>query len=151
VRYAEHGVKLDPKIELLVERAATELASLRTLASDGEAPVRWHDPCQLGRGLGVYEAPRAVLTRVLGRAPDEFDTRREKASCSGGGGLLPVTMPETARTIAETRVAEHARSGGGRVVTACASSLVSMRKAHGDVDDIVTWIARAARSWSGRR
>jgi Fe-S oxidoreductase len=147
VRYPEHGVKLDAKIELLVERAAQELASLGTLADPGKKPVRWHDPCQLGRGLGVYEAPRAVLTRALGRAPEEFDTRRERGSCSGGGGLLPITMPETARTIAETRLAEHARSGGGRVVTACASSLVSMRKAHGEVDDLVTWIARAARPW----
>lgn len=156
VRYPEHGVKLEAKIELLVERAAQELMSLETLA-DTNVRVRWHDPRQLGRGLGVYEAPRAVLTRVLGRAPEEFETRREKASCAGAGGLLPVTMPETARTIAETRMAEHARAGGGRVVTGCASSLISMRKARGGdgesaassspaaVDDIVTWIARAAR------
>ncbi|MGO8996830.1 MAG: (Fe-S)-binding protein [Polyangiaceae bacterium] len=151
VRYREHGVSLDAKVELVVELAAQELASLRTVADANDkgsdranAPVRWHDPCQLGRGLGVYEAPRAVLTRALGRAPDEFDTRRERGTCSGGGGLLPVTMPETSRTIAETRLAEHARSGGGRVVTACASSLLSMRKAGGLVDDIVTWIARAA-------
>ena len=77
----------------------------------------------------MYEAPRAVLTRALGRAPEEFDTRREKADLLGRRGLLPVTMPETSRTIAETRLGEHARSGGGRVVTACASSLISMRKA----------------------
>jgi Fe-S oxidoreductase len=119
--------------------------SLGTLAHSNES-VRWHDPCQLGRGLGVYEAPRAVLTRVLGHAPEEFDTRRERASCSGAGGLLPVTMPETARGIAATRLAEHERAGGGRVVTGCASSLIAMRKAGGGkVDDIVTWIARAAR------
>jgi Fe-S oxidoreductase len=143
-RYPQHGVKLGAKVELLVERAAEELGSLEEV-SGASGPVRWHDPCQLGRGLGVYEAPRAVLTRALGRAPEEFDNRREKGACSGGGGLLPVTMPETARTIAETRLAEHSRAGGGRVVTACASSLLSLRKARGDVDDLVTWIARAAR------
>jgi Fe-S oxidoreductase len=148
-RYPQHGVKLEAKVELVVERAAEELGTLEGVGS-GSEPVRWHDPCQLGRGLGVYEAPRAVLTRALGRAPEEFDTRREKGTCSGGGGLLPVTMPETARVIAQTRLEEHARSGGGKVVTACASSLVSMRKAGGDVDDIVTWIARAARPKSAR-
>ncbi len=150
VRYPAHGVKLDAMVELVVERAARELGSLEPVAeaSTGER-VRWHDPCQLGRGLGVYEAPRAVLTRALGRAPEEFDTKREKAQCSGGGGLLPVTMPGVARTIAETRLEEHERSGGGRVVTACASSLIAMRRARGrhDVDDIMTWIARAARPW----
>ena len=143
-RYPQHGVKLDAKVELLVERAAEELGSLGEVSAVA-GPVRWHDPCQLGRGLGVYEAPRAVLTRALGRAPEEFDERREKGACSGGGGLLPVTMPETARTIAETRLAAHSRAGGGRVVTACASSLLSLRKARGNVDDLVTWIARAAR------
>ena len=111
--------------------------------------MRYHDPCQLGRGLGVYEAPRAVLTRALGRAPDEFDARRERAACSGGGGLLPVTMPANARTIARDRVDEHQRRGGGRIVTACASSLMSLRRANGTtrVDDLVSWIARAARPW----
>ncbi|HEY2514153.1 MAG TPA: (Fe-S)-binding protein, partial [Polyangiaceae bacterium] len=150
VRYPEHGVTLSAKVELLVERAARELGSLSTVgAGDGKAgePIRWHDPCQLGRGLGIYEAPRAVLTRALGRAPDEFDVRREKGMCSGGGGLLPVTMPETAKAIAEGRLAEHAGAGGGRVVTGCASSLMSFRRARGKAEDLVTWIARAARPW----
>jgi hypothetical protein len=65
-------------------------------------------------------------------------------------------MPGVARTIAESRLASHARSGGGRVVTGCASSLIAMRRARAGaglgvgaeaVDDIVTWIARAARPW----
>jgi hypothetical protein len=58
-------------------------------------------------------------------------------------------MPDVARTITTTRLDEHERNGGGRVVTACASSLIAMRRARGKqrVDDIVTWIARSARPW----
>jgi len=70
VRYEEVGVKLAPKVELLVERAAESLGDLSIAAEANDEPVRYHDPCQLGRGLGIYEAPRAVLTRALGRAPD---------------------------------------------------------------------------------
>ena len=146
--YRAAGVTLRPEVELLVERAARDLGSLREIGQRGGAPdenVRWHDPCQLGRGLGVYEAPRAVLTRIFGRAPDEFDTRREQSTCSGAGGLLPQTMPGVAREIAKTRLDEHERNGGGRVITACASSLRSFRKQHARVDDIVTWIARATQ------
>jgi Fe-S oxidoreductase len=150
-RYEGLGVDLGPRVELLVELAAKELASLGPVngaADESNAErVRYHDPCQLGRGLGVYEAPRAVLTRALGKAPEEFDARRGGGVCSGGGGLLPVTMPDTARAIAEERVREHDRSGGGRIVTACASSLLSFRRARAKADDIVTWIARAARPW----
>jgi Fe-S oxidoreductase len=109
--------------------------------------VRYHDPCQLGRGLGVYDAPRAVLARALGRAPDELDDRRERALCSGAGGLLPSTMPSVARAIADTRLEAHARAGGGRIVTACASSLLALRKRAASssvaVDDLASWIARA--------
>jgi len=148
VRYPEIGVRLDARVELLVEVAARELGSLGALEeAKSDEPVRYHDPCQLGRGLGVYEAPRAVITRALGRAPDEFDGRRERATCSGGGGLVPVTMPRAAKGIADARVAEHERAGGGRIVTACASSLLSFRRSKAKADDIVTWIARAARPW----
>jgi Fe-S oxidoreductase len=145
-RYPEAGVTLDPTVELLVERAARSLPALARV--DHQAgPVRWHDPCQLGRGLGIYEAPRAVLGRALGRAPDEFDERREWTACSGGGGLLPATMPDVSRDIAGARIEAHRRAGGGRIVTGCASSLLSLRRrAAGTgvaVDDLVTWIARS--------
>jgi len=142
--YPAAGVAIRPKVELLVERAARDLAALETVGA-GEG-ARYHDPCQLGRGLGVYEAPRAVLTRALGRAPAEFDARREHAACSGAGGLVPVTMPGVARTIAGTRADEHRRAGGGKVITACASSLRAFRREGLDADDIVSWIARALRA-----
>ena len=93
---------------------------------DGSA-VRFHDPCALGRGLSEYDAPRLVLSRALGRSPDEFETHRERAECSGGGALLPVSMPETSQQIAELRLAAHERQGGGTLVTACAASLRRFR------------------------
>jgi Fe-S oxidoreductase len=146
--YPEAGVRLAPEVGLLVELAARSLSALSP-AIGPEETVRWHDPCQLGRGLGIYDAPRAVLRRVLGRPPAEFDERREQAGCSGAGGLLPSTMPAVARAIAAARLDAHARAGGGHIVTACASSLVALRRgARGSrvvVGDLVTWIARASR------
>jgi Fe-S oxidoreductase len=150
VRYGEHGVTLEagkddpkgPRIEHLAEAAARELGRLGRVASP-KGPVRWHDPCHLGRGLSAYEAPRAVLTRARGRAPDEFPERRARAACSGAGGALPVTMPDNAQRIAATRVQAHREEGGGRIVTACAASLVLMRRAGAEVDDLATWVARA--------
>ena len=139
--YPAAGVTVKPKVELFVERAARSLSELATLRTD--VRVRYHDPCQLGRGLGVYEAPRAVLTRILGRAPEEFADRRERAACSGAGGLLPRTMPETSKRIAASRANEHRKLGGGLVVTACGSSLRAFRNAGLDADDISTLIARA--------
>jgi len=132
-----HGVEVEHVSELL----ARHVASLGRIPRRG--PVRWHDPCQLGRGLGVYDAPRNVLSRLLGRPPDEFERRREDARCSGAGGLLPMTMPETARAIARKRLDDHERSGGGLVVTGCASSARAFAKAGAVVVDLVT-LAREA-------
>lgn len=140
--YAEAGVALAPNVALLVEEAARRIGSLRR-TDEGKA-VRYHDPCQLGRGLGVYEEPRAILTAITGRAPLEFDDRRERAGCSGAGGLLPVTMPELSRSIAAGRASQ---SGAVEIVTACASSLRSLRRANAvPVSDLATWLERATRA-----
>ncbi len=151
--YPEVGVVVAPEVEVLVQLAARSLPLLSTVAGSTE-PLRWHDPCQLGRGRGIYDAPRAVLGHLLGRPPAEFDDCRESGACSGAGGLLSSTMPDVARDIARSRVDSHRQSGGGRIVTACASSLLSMRRAargHGvAVDDLVTWIARGCRHDAAR-
>ncbi len=130
-------------VSLLVEEVAAWGRNGRVAELDG--PVRWHDPCQLGRGLGVYEAPRQVLTRALGRAPDEFARARSGASCSGAGGLLPKTMPDVARDIASARRAEHDEHGGGTIVTGCASSALAFAKAGAKVLDLVTVARRGLR------
>ena len=152
--YPAAGVQL-PQVELLVEAAARRLAALSPVAPDTQEPIRWHDPCQLGRGLGIYDEPRAVLARATGRPVDELRDNRQQAPCSGAGGLLPCTMPDVARTIADGRLDEHRMSGGGRVVTGCASSLVALRKqarsSGAAVDDIVTYIARSLGAAQPRR
>ncbi|MCU0659767.1 MAG: (Fe-S)-binding protein [Polyangiaceae bacterium] len=126
---------------LLIEEAAENLENFHTIGGAPEA--RYHDPCQLGRGLGVYEAPRALLGRVLGRPAGEFEGRRQGAACSGAGGLLPLTMPEVSGEIARARLREHDEVGGGEVVTACASSLRAFRKQGAQASDLITWLARA--------
>lgn len=143
VHLARAGVTAAPRVVPFPVFVATAIGALGRDPSLANGPVRYHDPCRLGRGLGVYEEPRAILTQALGRAPDEFVHAREHAHCSGAGGLLPVTMPEVARTIADTRLAEHAAAGGGTVVTACASSLRSFRARGARAEDLASVVARA--------
>ena len=42
----------------------------------------YHDPCELGRGSGIYEQPRELLTKFLGLTIPAQD--RENALCCGG-------------------------------------------------------------------
>ncbi|HWA77655.1 MAG TPA: (Fe-S)-binding protein [Polyangiaceae bacterium] len=125
----------------LARAALEQLERRRDSAHSAEfAGVRYHDPCLLGRGLGEYAAPRELLTLAGGRPPEEFSRRREAGRCSGGGGLVPLTRPETARQMARDRLLEHDRLGGGKIVTACAQSLRSFRTAGAEAIDLATVI-----------
>lgn len=134
---ATHGIAFEPRVVTLVELASTHVTRLSPLTADG-APV-FHDPCHLGRGLGLVSEPRAILTRLYGAPPREMHKNREHTSCSGGGGLLPLTMPEVAQEIAKGRGEE---AEGQLLVTACAQSLRAFRKAGARVEDLATLIAR---------
>jgi Fe-S oxidoreductase len=127
-----------------VEFAAKYAQKLQKIPRLGQAEaVRFHDPCALGRGLSQYEAPRCLLERALGRAADEFETKREQAECSGGGALLPISMPQTSERIADGRIAAHRALGGGTLVTACASSLRRFRAQGEHAVDIATIVAQS--------
>ena len=127
----------------LVRLAAAHAQKLARIPGLGQrTAVRFHDPCALGRGLAEYESPRLVLGRALGRAADEFDAQRGEATCSGGGALLPIAMPEASARIAAARLLEHDRLGGGVLVTACASSLRRFRAQGSAAVDIATVIAQ---------
>jgi len=126
----------------LAECGAAELSRLGPVPSLGDR-VRWHDPCRLSRGLGIEAEPRSILERALGAPPAEFVHSGREGHCSGAGGLLPLTMPHTARTIARARLREHSELGGGVIATACASSLRWLRLAGANVIDLSTVLARS--------
>lgn len=126
---------------LLVDLAAANVDRMTRAKGDGEAP-RYHDPCQLARGLGRTEEPRRILEKIAGAPPREFQRNRAMGDCSGAGGLLPVTMPDASRAIADRRIGEHREKGGGPLVTACASSLRRFRANGERAEDLIEWMAR---------
>jgi Fe-S oxidoreductase len=130
-----------PAVDLFLDLVAQRRERLQQVA--GLPSLRWHDPCQLGRGLGRFDEPRAILRQIGGLAPLEFQRARRHAECSGGGGLLPATRPESARAIAAARVGEHRALGGGVLVTGCAQSLHRFRRAGEPAEDIASLVARA--------
>ena len=125
----------------LIELAARHLERFEPARSKAER-FRYHDSCALGRGLGLYAEPRALLARVVGPAL-ELETERELSRCSGGGGILPVSMPEVAQAAAQRLAAEHERLGGGTLVTGCASSLSQLRRAGTKAVDLITLLEAA--------
>lgn len=143
VEHARASVTPHKTPELLIDLAYASRDKLHALPDLADKPVRWHSPCQLGRGLGRYDEPRALLARMCAREPETFLREREQSECSGAGGLLPVTRPRTSEAIADERIAEHHARGGGLLVTACASSLRRFRSRGEAAVDLVSLLARA--------
>ena len=59
--------------------------------------VTYHDPCDLGRKGGVFEAPREVLAHIPGVTLVEMVENQGGSHCCGGGGNLESVDPELSK------------------------------------------------------
>lgn len=84
-----------------------------------EEVVTYHDPCDLGRKSGVYEAPRKVLDAIPGLELREMSMNREAALCCGGGGDVETADPDIPVAVATNRMAQVQATGARYVASAC--------------------------------
>jgi heterodisulfide reductase subunit D len=68
---------------------------------------------------GVFDAPRQILSLIPGLQFVEMQRIREYAFCCGGGGGVPDTHPNVARSAALHRLEEASSLGAGTLITAC--------------------------------
>lgn len=83
----------------------------------GDERIVYHDPCELGRGCGVYKEPREVLAQAgtLVKATKEGD---ESICCGGSLGSLTLDTRDRAK-ITEFSVANLLANNPQTIVTAC--------------------------------
>jgi Fe-S oxidoreductase len=132
--YRNFGVPLSSAIEHTVEFLEGFAERLPVRAR--RASAFYHDPCYLGRHLGLYDPPRRLALKAVDELR-EFSRARGESECSGGGGLLPVTMPATADAIAEHRLREVKEAGAKEVITACATCKRRLGRSGVTVVDLV--------------
>lgn len=83
----------------------------------GDERIVYHDPCELGRGCGVYKEPREVLGQIgnLVKATKEGD---ESICCGGSLGSLTLDTRDRAK-ITESSVGNLLANNPQTIVTAC--------------------------------
>jgi Fe-S oxidoreductase len=146
-QYAAEGVAVHPEIVAVADLlgpAANNLACpVGSSDSGGRRSVYYHDPCYHARYNGVMDAPRRALGQLV--EVRELAWSRGDTECCGGGGLLPKTMPTVADQMAKRRLAEVHATGGGLVVTSCATCAFMLKRnapASVEVADLATAMAK---------
>jgi Fe-S oxidoreductase len=85
-------------------------------------PVAYHDPCNIGRKGGQYEAPRQLLAKMCREVVELTPNRLNGICCGGGGGLLQDSTSTTRRMISGKPKADQIRAANvHHVATACLS------------------------------
>jgi len=110
-----------PKVLHMIEylKPLIESGKLKLKKSDEIQQITWHDPCHLGRALGVYEEPREILKAIPGVELVEMETNREAAMCCGSGGGLRSYDQEQAKKIAADRMHDAEEIHADILATAC--------------------------------
>jgi fumarate reductase (CoM/CoB) subunit B len=78
--------------------------------------VTYHDPCHLGRGQGIKDAPRDIIEKIPGV---EFEEMKYPCQCCGAGGGIKSGKPDIAMDLSKSKAEMIKATGANEVVTIC--------------------------------
>lgn len=97
----------------------------------GNVKVTFHDPCYLGRGLGVYDAPREVLASLAGVELIEMRRNRENSFCCGARAAGNY-FTDFSKENAGKRIIEFKETGADLLITSCPYCLEIFQRTLGE-------------------
>ncbi|MFM8322913.1 MAG: (Fe-S)-binding protein [Chloroflexota bacterium] len=109
------GVRLLHSSELMAELIEQGQLALKEFPTS----ITYHDPCDLARTGGVFDAPRAVLGAIPGVELREVDERRQSGLCCGGGGDVEMVNPAGVKQVGLATAEKLSRPGAAFLATAC--------------------------------
>ena len=107
--------------------------------------VTYHDSCELGRSLGIYDPPRGLIAAIPGVELVEMERSREKSACCGSGAGVKSGYPELSEAIAKKRIEMASKTGASMIITSCpwCYENLSGTKSKLPVKDLVEFIYEA--------
>ena len=110
----------------------------------GATRFTYHDPCELGRGSGIYDEPRAVIEAV-GELLEPASTR-ENALCCGSSVANTAISDGQQVQIARSVAAQLDATGAEVIVTACPLCKKAIgRGTKGEVRDLAEIVVAAIK------
>jgi Fe-S oxidoreductase len=113
---ADFGFEVYHTVELIKKLLDEERISID---SEFQKKVTYHDPCHLGRHMGMYETPREVYKIIPGINLVEMRRNRENAWCCGAGGGVKIGYPEWSEEVSKERLEEAKETGATVISSIC--------------------------------
>jgi Fe-S oxidoreductase len=140
----DHGMEVLHITELL----SSDDFPLSIADTPKESKVTYHDPCNLGRYLGVFDPPRVVL-EAFNFSVEEMDRSQESSLCCGTSCWS--SCGQVSKSIQVERLKEAKSTGSNLLVTACIKCQIHFKCAQTDpilgdeididIQDVTTLIA----------
>lgn len=122
----DHGLEVLHISEFL---AQNELPAHIAKEQQRSGTITFQDPCHLGRHLGIYDAPRQVLTH-MGYQIIEMERSRNTSLCCGTSCWR--SCGQVSKSIQVDRLQEAKATGAKTLVTACVKCQIHFRCAQND-------------------
>jgi Fe-S oxidoreductase len=124
LEYPQLGIRI-PKVKHMSQVLAENIGKLKFKDGAQKEKVVYHDPCELGRLGGEYDAPRKVIAKVAELV--EPQASKIESRCCGAGGAMFAAEPELSVKMAENRIRKDIEpTGVSKVITACPSCLFNL-------------------------
>jgi heterodisulfide reductase subunit D len=113
---AEYGFEVLHTIELVKQLLDEDKIEFK---SEFNYTVTYHDPCHLGRHMGIYELPREIYKKIPGLKLVEMKRNRNFAWCCGAGGGVKIGYPDWAVDVSKERLEEASETGASIISSTC--------------------------------
>jgi L-lactate utilization protein LutB len=120
-----------------ISEVLAELPRTRSAILEGGIRAAYHDPCELGRGLGIFDPPRIAIDSIKGVERVELERSREDSACCGAGAGVKSGFPELATAIAKRRLSMARDAGVKLLITSCPWCVENLQSASLGTDIMV--------------
>lgn len=114
--YTDFSLKIKDITEFLVDILRLPPSAYRVADGYRGKTVTWHEPCHLGRYLGVKEQPRKILKSLK---DVKFIEMPDADLCCGMAGTFSIYYYDLSKKIADKKAASIEATGADVVVTDC--------------------------------
>ena len=131
----DHGIEILHLPEFMLEKLNNNEVKFN---NNVNMNVTYHDPCHIGRHMGIYEPPRDVLKNIPGINLMEMPRNKQNAWCCGSGGGVRSAFKDLSSFAANERI-EEAKETTAEVIVSCCPFCLNQFKANIKDDEIKTF------------